>query len=527
MEVMESWREYFPLTECRPSQAEALDFIVESFAEHDDIFLEAPTGVGKSAIAIAVGRWLATQGHRSFIATATVSLEEQYVKDFYKLGLRQLHSKSWYTCPQCGTCDLGSAKIKVTGGDRKRCTEEEACVYACAKSEFLASDLSISNNAFLLTNARFVPSWHPRELAIFDEAHLLHDAIADRYSITIMANDRHVRNMPTEGDELEWVQECYVGWLSCQIGELEEEFDRAVRRKVTYQEISAIFKKLETARRKSQNIVKLLSGDSEQWVFDLKPEKLDILPIWAKQLAPDLLPKIGRKRIYMSATLPGFQQQARYLGIDPAKAAHLSLSSPFPVDHRLIHVCPVVQWPTGKNYRNNESAIVATCIALEKILKLHPDDRGLVHVSSYVQAQQIVQRCGNRRLVTHENSKDKEGQMARMFETPGAVLVSPSSHEGLDVFGDRSRFQVIAKMPNSATGDKRVKRRMDTDKSWYTLNTAQKLIQACGRSIRSDADYAVTYILDERFSDFFYNRNGERFLPAYFIEALRKEEVDI
>ena len=100
---MDSWQEYFPLEECRPSQAKALDFIVESFAEYDDIFIEAPTDVGKSAIAIAVARWLAAQEHRSFIATATVSLEDQYVTDFHKHGLRQLHSKSWYTCPQCGT----------------------------------------------------------------------------------------------------------------------------------------------------------------------------------------------------------------------------------------------------------------------------------------------------------------------------------------------------------------------------------------------------------------------------------------
>jgi ATP-dependent DNA helicase DinG len=283
-------------------------------------------------------------------------------------------------------------------------------------------------------------------------------------------------------------RECYCKWLADQTRELEGEFNRAVAKRYTYQEVSAIFKKLESAQRKSQNIVKLLSDDTDQWLFDHQPDRLNILPLWAKKLAPALLPKIGRKRIYLSATLPGFQQQARYLGIDPDKAAHISLGSPFPVEHRLIHICPVIQW----NHRDSGPSIHSACEAVNKILKLHPDDRGLVHVSSYYQAQQLIDGCRNRRLITHENSRDKEEQMVKMFEKPGTALVSPSSHEGLDPYGDRSRFQVIAKLPYASLGDKRVKRRMENDKSWYTLHTAQKLIQACGRSIRSDSDYATT-----------------------------------
>ena len=156
-------------------------------------------------------------------------------------------------------------------------------------------------------------------------------------------------------------------------------------------------------------------------------------------------------------------------------------------------------------------------------MALHPHDRGLVHVSSYSQAREVVARSGNPRLITHENAQDKEIRMTEMYETRGAVLVSPSSHEGLDLYGDRSRFQVIAKLPYAGLGDKRVKRRMETDKKWYPLHTAEKLIQACGRSIRSNTDYAVTYIVDAGF-DNFYARTHHLF-PRYFLEALRTGEV--
>ena len=67
--------------------------------------------------------------------------------------------------------------------------------------------------------------------------------------------------MPTEDDEVEWLRECYFKWLSDQIRELEIKFNCAVAKRYTYQEVSAIFKKLESAQRKSQNIVKLLLDD--------------------------------------------------------------------------------------------------------------------------------------------------------------------------------------------------------------------------------------------------------------------------
>jgi hypothetical protein len=105
------------------------------------------------------------------------------------------------------------------------------------------------------------------------------------------------------------------------------------------------------------------------------------------------------------------------------------------------------------------------------------------------------------------------------------ILVSPSSHEGLGLYGERSRFQVIAKVPFASLGDKRVKRRMETDRDWYLLNTAQKLIQACGRSIRSDSDYATTYLLDRAFGRF-YDR-AHQFFPPYFKDSLRIDEVDL
>jgi ATP-dependent DNA helicase DinG len=508
-----SWETYFPLASWREAQKEALDFIVECFDAYDDIFVEAPTGIGKSAVAIAIGRWRSDRNESTFIGTATVALENQYMGDFARIGLKQLHSKSWYRCPECDFCDLGSAQIKVTNGTRKRCTECN-CTYEIAKSAFFESKGSISNYAFLLANARFVKSFVPRELAVFDEAHLLHETISSAYEIQILSRD--VEYFPDEGGELEWIQYHYSDWLGKQIRELDEEFQDLSLTDPHDPDLNRLFKKLESAQRKYQNLEKFLQDDPKDWVFDLQEDRLKILPIWGKKLAQELLPRIARKRIYLSATLPAPKLQARYLGIDPLHAAFLCLGSPFPVENRLIYICPIICW----DYKNPEPAIAMLCRIIERILKRFPLDRGLIHVSSYYQARQIVECCRNPRLITHENARHKETQLDAMFARPGSVLVSPSSHEGLDLYGDRSRFQIIAKLPFASLGDKRVKRRMRNDNAWYTLHTAQKLIQAAGRSIRSDTDYATTYILDAAFTEF--KKRADKFFPQYFKDSFRE-----
>ena len=394
------WQPYFPFPEWRPAQAQGLDFICRELGQANDIMLEAPTGIGKSAIAIALARCCAKlMSSATYISTTTIKLENQYMLDFAKLGLRQLHAKSHYDCPTCRKCDVGSREIKLPNGSRGcRCQCGSSDGYKRAKVRFWMADFSIANAAYMCACARFAMDWVPRHIAIFDEAHLLHDAIASGYSFDIHRSE--VEFFPPEGDEPAWLEQHYSFWLNTQIRELQEQLDRTGEKDP---EIQKICRKLERAEQKRENLQKVLVDDPQHWIFDQQEDRLAISPLWATRFAAALLPRIGGKRIYLSATLPGFIHQARYLGIDPNKAKFLALPSPFPVEHRLIHICPVVKW----DYCNPGLAIVQACRAIEKILELHPSDRGLVHVSSYPQAKEIVSQCRSKRLITHENALER------------------------------------------------------------------------------------------------------------------------
>jgi Rad3-related DNA helicase len=53
---------------------------------------------------------------------------------------------------------------------------------------------------------------------------------------------------------------------------------------------------------------------------------------------------------------------------------------------------------------------------------------------------------------------------------------------------------------------------------WYSSVAAQEIVQACGRSVRSKEDYAVTYILDSQACDLIVNHR--RLFPKYFMDAV-------
>jgi Rad3-related DNA helicase len=538
------WRSFFPFDSWRLQQAEACDFLTENFKDANDLFIEAGTGVGKSAIAMAIARWRAAHGEKTYISTTTIGLENQYAGDFHDFGLRQLHAKVNYLCPHWVNCEIGSM-AKPTQADEdedqpawlndddyhalddpekeklhrrrqgptSRCPKT-ACAYEVAKTNWQNSYISIANAAYLLTSARFVKDFKTRPLFIGDEAHTLADQIASGYTIEITARDVN-GSFPIPGEEFDWLENFYLPFLADTYQEAREQFNGLKQNDPLLIKLQARIRRLELQRI---NIDYILRSQPKDWVFDCDPSaKFKASPVWASHIAPGLLHRIGRKRIFMSATLPDFARQARWLGIDPENAhtRFLALPSPFPVANRVIYCHQAVQWRFGQE----ERAYAQLIPVLENILDRHPTQRGIIHVSSYAQANEIVRRSNNPRLLTHHNSKGREEVLLRLFATPGAVLVSPSSREGLDLFGDRSEFQVIAKLPYPSLGDKRVQQRMTDDPGWYGLTTAQALIEACGRSVRNDRDRATTYILDAGWG-FFIRRNAH-FFPQYFKDALK------
>ena len=133
---------------------------------------------------------------------------------------------------------------------------------------------------------------------------------------------------------------------------------------------------------------------------------------------------------------------------------------------------------------------------VKEILNNHKKEKGMIHTHSTKVAEHLKRTIRNKRIIVAYGANREESLQKHIKSKEPTVLISPSMAEGVDLKGNLSNFQVICKVPFPYLGDKAVVKKMNRWKWWYNTQTVRTIIQAVGRSIRSENDTAVTYILD-------------------------------
>jgi Rad3-related DNA helicase len=245
-----------------------------------------------------------------------------------------------------------------------------------------------------------------------------------------------------------------------------------------------------------------------------------IKPLTARLFADDLLFSKAQKVLITSATILDFGTFMRNLGISPRDAEILAVDSEFPVANRPLFYDPV----GSMNYRDIDRTLPLLATKIEELMVRYASKKGIVHTNSYKVNQYVTRYLSGTsqafRVVTHDSSYGaRERAQTEHFARTGepTVLFSPSMFEGLDLKEDLSRFQIICKVPYPAL-DPYVRARMRRDPAWYQWQTALKLVQASGRSVRSKTDKAHTWILDEEFANFIQRNN--RSMPKYWLNSI-------
>lgn len=215
-------------------------------------------------------------------------------------------------------------------------------------------------------------------------------------------------------------------------------------------------------------------------------------------------------QIFMSATIDK-QSFCENMGLEKDTVAFVDTpKSPFPIEHRridLLNVCRL-------NYTSTDEDELEVIKAIDMILDEHSNERGLILTSSIPRCHKILRFLSpknTRRIrICHSTNKDGKSQDEIISEhsaDPTGVLLSSSLWEGVDLKDDLSRFQIIAKVPYPNYKEKRTKAKMDKFPLWYTSQTLTKLLQGFGRSIRSENDFARTYVLDTAVNNVFSKLN--------------------
>jgi len=540
---MYNFEKYFPYDVPRDCQVKAINFALECFLEQGKkiVIIEAGTGVGKSAIGLTVGRYI--QEHMpidpknefesgSYFLTTQKILQEQYVKDFGCPGkMKSVKSSTNYQCEfdRQSTCaeSLRALKVAEKGSAFwKKCVFD--CSYKKAKEGFLGSPESVTNFPYFLAETQYSGKIKARQLLVVDEAHNVPTELSKFIEVTV--TERFAKRMlkldipvlSSQVQAITWVRDTYAPKLKSYAKHVESMLDKYQGLREKLKEFANLAKQYDLLDKHMCKISRFLEiYDKDNWVFNIVPadgrsgQKIEFKPIDVSYYAEDMLFQMGEKIIMMSATILDADALCEMLGLDRDQVGFISMPSPFPVKHR-----PVFSAAIGKmSAAEIDKTLPKLAEAVKAILEQHKDEKGIIHCHTFKIAKYLKYNVHDKRLLIHNSDNREDVFQKHLKSKTPTVLLSPSMTEGVDLFGENSRFQILCKVPYPYLGDKLIRKRMNKWKWWYPLQTAKTIVQAVGRSVRSHDDYAVTYILDADW-DYFYSRNRS-FFPDGFKASLQ------
>lgn len=532
------WTKHFPYSKPREQQVDAIESILESFKERRFYALEAGTGVGKSAIGLTVAKKIIEtekppEGFEKgaiFVTTQKI-LQDQYEKDFSKIGMSSIKSSSNYSCAykRFRTCAEGQADLQtVEKGTKQWNVCNFNCTYRNAKQKFLDANLSVTNFPYLMTESNYNGKIKPRQLLIIDEAHNVESELSKFIEVSVsekFLKHQLKMNFPDVGTHHKaflWIRDVYYPKLKKHCDHIKVTLEKFHGLKNKIDQFATLSKQLKMTDSHFKKIEQFLEvHEKDNWVFEIEKssykgmKKIMFKPIDVSKYAEQYLLRLGHRVLFMSATLLSSQKFAETLGISSEDVSGKSLPSPFPTKNR-----PILFVPMGKmTSKEIEKTMPTLCSAIEKILEQHKGEKGIIHTHSYKISNFIKNNVKSSRLLFSDAASRDETLKKHMKSKKPTVLVSPSMTEGVDLRGDSSRFQILCKVPYPFLGDKIVKKRMNKWKWWYSFQTAKSVIQSIGRSVRSENDRAVTYILDSDWSRFYsYNK---KLFPEGFSDCIK------
>jgi Rad3-related DNA helicase len=180
--------------------------------------------------------------------------------------------------------------------------------------------------------------------------------------------------------------------------------------------------------------------------------------------------------------------------------------------------------PIGKmSYKNKVEAFKRFVPYIEKILAKYKNQKGIIHTNSFELSNWIKDAIKDPRLIFHDSTnKDEMLRMHFDSEEP-TVMVSPSMDTGVSFDHDKSRFQIIAKVPYPSLGSQKNKLRQKNNPEWYSYRTVSGIIQMAGRSVRSETDWADTIIIDGSFGDVI--KYSGYLIPDWIQDAIKKVDI--
>jgi len=540
----------FPFNEYRPHQKETILKMLAKFDKVDNIILESPVGTGKSVLAVTLSNLLG----RSYYLTIQRILQDQIINDFRSQGMVELKGRSNYECwflnrmaqvsrnetaKFLDEAEQTGRKLNLDREDDdedeeyeevekrkyyankgrcvrkgksflKGCIDKNKCAYKNQIDAATFARHSVFNFSSFLYQRRAGRFGEERDLLVIDEAHQIEPQIMDYVDVTIDGSDigQALPEYETALEYRDYFEQ--VGLTKIIAGHMmQAESDEDIDEMEKWTRIQGKY-----------NTFKLYV-EHVDCVAELKKNVVTIKPLYATYHAPRLLLPAGRRRLFMSATILNPRIFGDSIGLDPEKTAYITVPHTFPVANRPIHL----DYAGSMKFSNRKKTMPAMIKKIDKIMTKHKGERGIIHCQSFGIMDAILSGLSSknkRRIIDQREYRRREEVLATQSISTDSVIMAPAMHEGLDLKGDLSRFQILMKVPYpDASNNKQLKVRMNESWQYYLWLTALKFVQSYGRSIRAQDDWAETYILDSDFDRFYGMADRFSLLPDWFVEAIQ------
>lgn len=503
------------------------------------IIINAPTATGKSFIAKTLANYsnepseefveAASKGKEieeplknqfgAAILTVTKSLQDQYGALFEDGSV--LKGADNYQCAISDIYSCSSGYCSWNAGQYKKCKVKGICPYLNQKTKTVVNKCAFYNYAMFESLSEDLKY---KDFIICDEASELEAELVSRYTFEVFYKDikKISETIPRVPDENEGISAFYNWGVEmyeiCKdhLDEYKSYLESVMNGKGESKRKKTKLNKEESAKLALlQRYNDLFKNFTEAYCYTKYlvtkgSDSIVLQPYNVDGLANNIF-KYGKTIILMSATIVNPAKFAKTLGIKDyyyieAKTTLESAKAPI----KCISKYRV-------NYSNKNTVIPVLAKIAKAICDKHIGQKGLIHTHSMDILNTIKREFGkDKRFLYREQGVTNEKILeAHSISTEGTVLVSPSMTHGIDLKGDLGEFQIIMKAPYLPLGDKRIKKKFEEDKEWYSDAMLSTLIQMAGRCNRTASDYAVTYILDGSIVDAVLKNKDK--LPKYFI----------
>ena len=513
------WIDYFPYDKPRKQQENVINKVLEEFKKGKKYaIVDCGTGVGKSAIGLTIARTINNSSEYpgvfeqgSYFLTTQKILQEQYEKDFTKsTGLISLYSSSNYVCNKDNKSSCKDIQISLRSSQNNK--KYESCKYDCGykkkKKEFIEKNLGITNFSYYLTEKNYSKKIPNKKVLIIDEAHNLENELTRFIEISVSTyfSEKILKlkvpdSLNTQFKVFNWIKNSYHKKVLEKINFINQQLEKlgiTTNKLEEFKKITNHYDMLVSHEKKISQFITLY--DKDNWVFEVsqtdnKYKKFIYKPIDVAKYAKEYILDYADYIVFMSATIISHEGFALTLGLPYDKITSVKEESPFPPENKPIIFCPV----GSMSYRLIDKNLPHIVKYIETILDNHNDEKGIIHTHSIKISKFIFQNINKKykkRILIAFGSDRDEVLKKHVKSKVKTVLLTPSMAEGVDLKGDLSKFQIICKIPFPFLGDKAVVKKMKKWNWWYDTQTIRTVIQSVGRSVRSETDTAVTYILD-------------------------------